>query len=217
MATTHTLAVTTREKIGTTGAQATRHAGKVPGVLFGHGSAPIAIELDAKAFDVLLHDGGKNALLDITLDGSKRDTALVREVQRHPITRRVLHADFQRVGANEEISADLPIVTTGVADGVKNSGGVMDVVLHTVTVVGPANALPEAIEHDVSSLAVGAHVTAGDLKLPAKIKLGMDSHAILISIEASKTEAEAAESAPVVPDAAAVPTVGEAETPASES
>jgi large subunit ribosomal protein L25 len=203
MATTHTLAVTTREKIGTTGAQATRHAGKVPGVLFGHGSAPIAIELDAKAFDVLLHDGGKNALLDITLDGSKRDTALVREVQRHPITRRVLHADFQRVGANEEISADLPLVTTGVADGVKNSGGVMDVVLHTVTVVGP--------------LAVGAHVTAGDLKLPAKIKLGMDSHAILISIEASKTEAEAAESAPVVPDAAAVPTVGEAETPASES
>ena len=213
MATTnHSLAVTTREKTGTTSSHAVRHAGKVPGVLFGHGSPPVPIELDARAFDDLLHAGGKNALLHVSLDGAKGDTALIREVQRDPITRRVIHADFQRVGATEEISAALPLVTTGVATGVKNRGGVMDIVLHSVTIVGPANALPEQIEHDVSALDVGDHVTAGDLKLPSKIKLDMDAHTILISVEASKTEAEAAESAPVVPDAE-VPTVGET-TPA---
>jgi large subunit ribosomal protein L25 len=138
---------------------------------------------------------------------------MIREVQRDPITRRVIHADFQRVGATEEISASLPLVTTGVATGVKNRGAVMDIVLHSVTILGPANALPEQIEHDVTSLDVGDHVTAGDLKLPPKIKLDMDAHTILISVEASKTEAEAAESAPA-PAGADVPTV--AETAAAE-
>jgi large subunit ribosomal protein L25 len=214
MATTNiSLAVTTRAKAGTAASNAVRRIGKVPGVLFGHGSAPTAIEVDAKAFDDLLHAGGKNHLLDITIDGGARDTALIRDVQRHPITRRVLHADFQRVGATEEISTSLPVVTIGVADGVKNAGGVMDVVLHAVDVTGPANALPEQIEADVSALGVHGHLTAGDLKLPAGIKLGMDAGTILISIEPSKTEAEAAESAPA-PAAADVPTVDESAAPA---
>jgi large subunit ribosomal protein L25 len=205
---THTLAVATRSKTGTTASQAVRHAGKVPGVLFGHGSQPVAIELNAKAFDELLHGGAKNALLEITIDGGKPDTALVREVQRDPITRRVIHADLQRVGATEEISAELPLVTVGTPEGVRNSGAVMDVVLHTVAVKGPANALPEQIEHDVTALGVGAHVTAADLKLPPKLKLDMDAHTVLISVEASRTEAEAAEAAPAIPDAN-VPTVAE--------
>ena len=216
MATTnHSLAVTTRAKTGTTASHAIRHGGKVPGVIFGHGSSPVAIELDARALDELLHAGGKTALLNVSLDGGKTDTAMIRDVQRDPISRRVIHADFQRVGATEEISTSLPLVTVGIADGVKNNGGVMDVVLHAVTVLGPANALPEQIEHDVTALAVGDHVTAGDLKLPPKLKLDMDAHTILISVEASKTEAEAAEAAPAVPDAD-VPTVDET-TAAAES
>jgi large subunit ribosomal protein L25 len=209
MATTTTLlAVTKREKTGTTASHAARHAGKVPGILYGHNSEPLAIELDARTFDELLHAAGKNALLEITIDGGKADTALVREVQRDPITRRVIHADLQRVGATEEISASLPLVAVGVADGVKNSGGVLDAVLHAIDVKGPANALPEQIEVDVTGLGVGDHLSAGDLKLPASLKLDMDPHTILFSVEASKTEAEAAEAAPAVPDAE-VPTVGE--------
>ena len=216
MATTKTsLAVTKREKTGTTASHHVRHEGKVPGVLYGHGSEPLAIELDARAFDELLHAAGKNALLDIAIDG-KPDTALVREVQRHPITRRVIHADLQRVSATEEISASLPLVAVGVADGVKNSGGVLDTVLHQIDVKGPANALPEQIEVDVTAMGVGDHITAGDVKLPGKLKLDMDAHAILFSVEASKTEAEAAEAAPAVPDAD-VPTVGEEEAAKSES
>jgi len=209
MATTNdTLAITTRHHIGTTASSALRKAGRVPGILFGHGSAPASIEVDAKAFDELLHRGGKNHLLDITIDGGLRDTALIREVQRHPITRRVIHADLQRVGATEEIEASLPLVTVGTAEGVKNSGGVMDVVLHAIAVTGPANALPESIEVDVSNLGINDHLTAGDLKLPPSLKLAIEPSTILVSIEASKTEAEAAEAAPPAP-AADVPTVDE--------
>ncbi len=201
------LTASTRTKTGTTASAALRRTGKVPASLFGHGSAPTAVALDAKAFDALLHAGGKNQLLDITLDGGTPDTALVREVQRDPITRRVVHADLQRVSATEEIDASLPLVAVGVAEGVKNGGGVMDIVFHAVHVSGRANALPEALEADVSALGIGDHFTAGDLKLPAGLKLEMDPTTVLISIEASKTAAEAAEAAPAAPEEPAL--VGE--------
>ena len=214
----NTLALETREKSGTTGAKTARRAGKVPGVLFGHGSAPLAVQADAAAFDELLRHGGKNHLLDITIDGGGADTAVVREVQRDPLSRRVLHADFQRVRANEQIAASLPLVTIGTPDGVKNAGGVMDLVLHAVDVLAPANAMPESIEAEVSHLGIHGHLTAGDLKLPSGVKLNMDPHAILITIEASKTEQEVAaddaaavEAAPVEPT---VPTVEETEAEA---
>jgi large subunit ribosomal protein L25 len=207
------LAVETRTNIGTTAANSLRKGGRVPGVLFGHGAAPTPISLDAKAFDELLHAGGKNHLLDITIDGSTKDTALVREVQRHPITRRVLHADLQRVSATEEISASLPLVAIGVAEGVKNDGGVMDLVLHTVDVTGPANALPEHIEVDVTKLTIGDRITAGELTLPAGIKLDVEPGTVLITIEAPRAERE--------PEAVAAPAAGEvptvAETAGAES
>jgi large subunit ribosomal protein L25 len=208
-----TIAVTTRAKTGTTAATAVRRTGHVPGVLFGHGSPPVPVELDAKAFDELLHRGGRNHLLEITLDGTTRDTALIREVQRDPLTRRVIHADLQRVSANEEISTELALVTVGVPDGVKNNGGVMDVILHAVPVTGPANALPDALEADVAHLRIGDHLTAGELKLPAGIKLDVDASTVLVAVAAPRTEAEAAELTPSVP-AAEVPTVAES-TPES--
>src|SRR5260370_30919019 len=102
------LAVESRSKSGTTAASALRKAGKIPAVLYGHGVAAMPVALDAKAFDELLHAGGKNRLLHLTIDGSKKDTALVREVQRDPITRRVVHADLQRVRRSETVSASLP-------------------------------------------------------------------------------------------------------------
>lgn len=207
--TTNALAITSREKTGSTSVAALRKTGFVPGVLFGHGSAPLAIALEAKAFDELLKAGGKNHLLELTIDGGARDTALVRDVQRDPLTRRVIHADLQRVNATEKITASLPLVTVGVPDGVKNSGGVMDVLVHTVDVTGPANGLPETIEADVTALKVGDHFYASDLKLPSGIKLDLDGHTILVSIEASKTEAEASAAAPETPAAADVPVVGD--------
>jgi len=201
------LSIETRKDTGTTAVKQLRKTGKIPGVLFGHNTVAQPISLDAKAFDEFLHAGGKNHLLNLTIDGGTKDTALVREVQRHPITRRVLHADFQRVSATEEISASLPIVPIGVPEGVKNSGGVMELVSHTVDVLGPANALPEQIEVEVSALEIHGRLTAGELVLPAKIQLDMDPSTVLIAIEAPRVEREPEVAAPA---AGEVPTVAEA-------
>jgi large subunit ribosomal protein L25 len=213
--TNDTLVAHTREKTGTTNSDALRRQGKLPAVLYGHGSPAVAIALEAKAFDDLLHSGGKNRLLELVLDG-KNDTALIRDVQRDPISRRALHADLQRVSATEEISASLPLVTVGVADGVRNGGGVMDVLVHAIDVLGPANALPEHIEVDVSTLGVHQHLAAGDLVLPGKLRLDMDPAALIVAIEPSRTEAEATESAPPAAETE-VPLVVGGETAAAES
>jgi len=200
------LAVETRTATGTTAAKALRHEGKIPAVLFGHGATPQALVLDAKAFDELLHAGGRNHLLNLTIDGKPGETALVRDVQRDPITRRVVHADFQRVGATETISASLPVVTVGVASGVKLDGGVMEVHVHALDVTGPANALPDHIEIDVSALGIHDHITAADIKLPEKIVLDIDSSTVVVSVAPPRTEQEA-EVTPATP-AGEVPTVG---------
>jgi large subunit ribosomal protein L25 len=200
-----TLAAEVRAKCGTAASHALRRAGKIPGVLFGHGAAPTAIALDARVFSDLLHAGGRNRLLTIVLDGTSRDTAMIRDVQRDPISRRILHADFQRVGATEEIVATLPVVTLGVPRGVAEFSGVLEVVSHTIDVRGPANALPDRIELDVSGLGVHEHISAGDLKLPPGIELEADPATVLVSVAPSTIARQ-------LEEAAAPP----AETPAAE-
>lgn len=211
-----TLAVERRSKLGTTGAQALRAAGKVPAVLYGHGVVPEHLALDARAFEELLHKAGRNAIVSLSDGGRARQTALVRQIQRHPVSRRVVHADLQRVSADETIDARLPIVTVGTADGVRNAGGVMDVITHEIEVAGPANKIPENLEVDVSALGIHEHVTAGEIALPAGFRLITPPETTVVSIEPSRTARELEEAAAGPEQAAEPEVIGAAETPAPE-
>lgn len=182
-----TLAIERRDKLGTTGARALRKAGKIPGILYGHGSEPQHIAFEARAFEELLHRGGRTALITLTLAGKNAETALVREMQQDPLSRRVLHADLQRVSANESVRSKLPLVAVGTAQGVREAGGVMDVVVHELEVEGPANRLPENLEVDVSALGIHEHATAADVRLPDGFKMITPPETIVVSIEPSKT------------------------------
>jgi large subunit ribosomal protein L25 len=203
------LAVESRTKTGTTAAHALRRDGKIPGVLFGHGAAPLPIAFTARALEDLLHSGAKSHLLAITIDGKTKDTALLRDLQRDPVSHRITHADLQRVSASESIHATLRIVAVGVAHGVRESGAVLDVIFHDVEVQGPANALPEKIEIDVTELRVHDHVTAAQVKLPAGFKMLTPPETVVITLEASRTAGQVEAAAP-----AEAPTVAETKTDA---
>jgi len=190
-----------RDKFGSTGARAARKAGKVPAVLYGHGSQPQLIQFEAKAFEDVMHRGGRSALITLKVDGTRGETALLRELQRDPLSRQILHADLQRVSANEEVHASVPVVTVGVALGVKDFGGVLDVVNHQVEILGPANKIPEHIEIDVTDLGLHEHVTAGEAKLPAGFTMVTAADSILVAIEASKTATQVEEAATPAPPA----------------
>jgi large subunit ribosomal protein L25 len=211
------LSIERREKVGTTGAKSLRAHGKIPAVLYGHGDATEHIAVDARAFEDLLHHGGRNAILTLSDGGRKRQTALVRQLQLHPVTRRIIHADLQRVSADETISAQLAIVTIGVAEGVRNSGAVMDVITHELEVEGPASRIPEHLEVDVTALGVHEHVTAADIALPSEFKLLTPPDTIVVSIEPSRTARELEEAAAPAPEEVAEPEVIGAEpAPAAE-
>ncbi|HLX26775.1 MAG TPA: 50S ribosomal protein L25 [Candidatus Cybelea sp.] len=202
------LAVEQRSRLGTTGAQSLRAAGKVPAVLYGHGVVAEHLALDARAFEDLIHHAGRNAIITLTDGPRKRQTALVREIQRHPVSRRVVHADLQRVSADETIDARLAIVTVGVAEGVRNAGAVMDVITHELEVSGPANQIPEHLEIDVSPLDIHQHITAGEVPLPAGFRLLTSPEAIVVAIEASRTARELEEAAAPAEEAAEPEVIG---------
>lgn len=186
MAQNLSLTIERREGAGSTKAHALRRSGKVPGVLYGHGSSE-RIAIESRALSDLLHQGGRTGLVELKLDGKKFDTALVREVQIDPVSRKPIHVDLQRVSATEKVHAKLPLVTAGTADGVRNMGGVMDLVVHELEVEGPANKLPEHLEIDVTSLGVHQHLSAGDVKLPSGLKLLTAPDTLVVTVESSKT------------------------------
>ena len=209
------LAIEPRAKVGTTGSNAVRHAGKIPAVVYGHGAPPEHIAVDAHAFEELLHHGGRNAIVTLTGSAKRGETALVRVVQYHPISRRILHADLQRVSADETIAAKLPVVTVGVARGIREFGGVMDVVAHELEIEGPANRIPEHLEADVTELGVHEHLTAGSVPLPEGFALVTPPETIVVSIEPSRTERELEEAAAGPVEAAEPEVIGE--TPPAEA
>jgi large subunit ribosomal protein L25 len=192
-----TLTIERRDRAGSAISRRLRHEGKVPAVLYGHGSKPELIAISQRSLADLLAHGGHSALVQLQIDGKRLDTALLRELQHDPVSRKIIHADLQRVSANEEVRTKLPIVTVGVAVGVKDFGGVMDVLIHEIEVEGPASRLPEHLEVDVEGLNLHEHLTATQVKLPDGFQLLTPPDTIVVAIEPSKVaraleEAEAA-------------------------
>jgi large subunit ribosomal protein L25 len=183
---TDTLTIDIRAHAGTTSARAVRRDGKIPGVLYGHG-APTPISVEAKALEELLTTGGKSHILDATV-GGVHDSVLLRDVQRHPVTHRPVHADFQRVSKGEAITSSVPIVVVGSSAAVKD-GAVLDIVTRAVDVKGAADKIPAGIEIDVTPLDVHSHVSAGQLTLPGGFTLVTPADTVILTIESPRTAA----------------------------
>ena len=197
-----------RTGIGTTASQALRRAGKIPGVVYGHGqSTPVAI--DVKQLSDLLLSGHRSHVVEASIAG-KKDSVLLRRIEAHPLTRKPLSVDFQRVTKDEAITASVNVVTVGNPIGVREQEGVMDVVTHALEIKGPAQHIPDQLTVDVNDLAVHQHVTAGEIALPAGFTLITPPDAIVVSVSITRagvgTETETPETveeqpAEVVPEA----------------
>ncbi|MBV8245479.1 MAG: 50S ribosomal protein L25 [Candidatus Eremiobacteraeota bacterium] len=211
-----TLAIEPRPKTGTSTANHLRQSGKIPATLYGHGSDPQSIAIDARAFEDAMHHGGRSSLITLTLGGKAADTALLRDVQRDPVSRKVIHADLQRVSATETVHTELPIVTVGVARGVKEFGGVLDFVTHEVEIEGPANRIPDRLEIDVSSLGIHEHINASQVPLPEGFRMLTPPDTTIVSVEPSRTERELEEAAAGPAEQAEPEVIGATPTPAAE-
>src|SRR5215469_11510136 len=169
MATAH-LGATPRAERGKGAARALRRAGRVPGVVYGHAREPQPLTIDTRELDRLLEQiSAENTVVELDLGGHTSRT-LIREIQRHPFRRQVLHIDFQELVAGEKVTVRVPIVLTGSPVGVRVDGGVLDQTLRDLEIeVDPVN-MPNHIELDVTNLAIGASLHVSDLALPPGVE-----------------------------------------------
>ena len=194
------LSAKSRSNTGKGVARKLRAAGEVPAIIYGHARAPQTLSLNAHELQLLLEKNPyQSTVIDLAFDGKSART-LIREIQRHPFKKQILHVDFQELVAGEKVTVRVPIHFTGTADGVRNGGGIIDQTMHELEIsVDPAN-IPHHITVDVTPLGIGSSIHAGEIALPAGVTLLSDAKATVCVCAAPKVEAE-----PVAADAAAAP------------
>ena len=141
-----------------------RSAGKVPAIVYGHGTESLAVTVDHRELMLgLSTPAGRNAIFELAIDG-RAQTAVAHVVDRHPTKHRILHVDFVLVDLDQVVTADVSVRVDGEGPGVKE-GGVVELLRPTVQVSGVVANLPNEIVIDGSALEVGDTVTVGDLPI----------------------------------------------------
>ncbi|HTR71136.1 MAG TPA: 50S ribosomal protein L25/general stress protein Ctc [Mycobacteriales bacterium] len=194
-----------RTEFGKGGARRTRRAGKVPAVLYGHGTDPRHISLPTRDFEHALRTDGANVLLDLQLaDGS--ELALPKSIQRDPIRGLIEHVDLILVRRGERITVDIALHIVGdVAPG-----GLVNQELTALSVTAEATNIPTAVEVSIAGLEIGSAVHANEVTLPDGVEIAGEPEQMILHIVAAPTaeqlEAEGAgeaEAGVVEPAAAA--------------
>jgi large subunit ribosomal protein L25 len=171
----------TGRSTGSPAARRLRASGKVPAVLYGRGAAPAPISVEWRDLrSALTTDKGLNALLTLKIDGSSTK-AIVKEMQRHPVRRDVLHVDFLAVDVDKPITTDVPLLLEGEPEKVIRDDGVVEQILNVLIVTAKPDAIPGHIAVDVSDLEIGQHITVGDLQLPAEVTTEADPEETIVT------------------------------------
>lgn len=186
-----------------------RREGRVPGVIYGHGEAPIALDLDSKTVNHLLHEFGHNAIITLTVSGGPgSDTCMIKEFERDLYQKELVHVDLKRISLKEKIETAVPVHVVH-AEKIEKEGGVLELMMPEVEVRALPLEIPESIEVDVSGLALGDNMHVSALKLPKGVELVSDPEAVLLLVHIPRAiieeEAAAAEGA----EAAAAPAKAE--------
>jgi len=210
--------VEVRNGIGKGGARKVRATGKVPGVVYGLKVEPITVTFNEKELLTSLDkEKRRNTVLELSIsspggDGkSEKVTAMLREAQINPLSRRLVHVDFLRVDLDTEVHVTVPLVLTGKAIGTTN-GGNLHQSLHVIPVAAKPAAIPTKLEVDVTPLEIGDALHVSDLKLGEGVRALLDPRDAIASVVAPKAEKVEAEAAPVE---GAVPAEGAAGAPAA--
>ncbi len=205
-----TLTASTGRIAGSRSSTRMRTDGLVPAVVYGLGRDSVAVSVpwpDLRR--ALTTEAGLNALITLDVDGQK-DLAIIKDLQRHPIRRNVLHVDFLRVDPDAGVAVEVPLVLVGEAKKVEGRRGIVDQPLKTLTVTAKPADIPSQIEIDITDLDIGESITVETLTLPAGVTTDIDGGVQLVlglatrfSIEDGASEGEAAEGGEGAPAEAA--------------
>ena len=145
--------------------QMRRLQGQLPGVIYGHNQPSESFKTDAHGLEYILSKGGQNAIILIEHEESDRtsEQALIRDIQYHKVRGDVLHLDLLRIDPSETLRANVPLLTEGVSEGVRNEGGALQQTLTSIEMECVVSEMPSAMVIDISELVIGDSLHVSDL------------------------------------------------------
>jgi large subunit ribosomal protein L25 len=196
----------TAERRTATGRSAVRKlkaAGSIPAIIYGSKDKPETLQVSRRDINAMLsHAAGENILVELEIEGKNR-LALVQEVQHAPLGGAILHIDFHAVSMDELIDADVPLEPAGIANGVKNMGGLLEQSLRSLAIECLPRDLPDFITVDVSAMNIGDAIHVREIQLPAGVTTRVQPDLTAFSVLAPTVEEEpvaAAAEAPTGPE-----------------
>jgi large subunit ribosomal protein L25 len=190
-----TLTAETGREIGSSSTRRLRAQGKIPGVIYGHGSDPIPVAVVGREFQVAMSgEAGLNTLLSLEV-GSNSFLTLARDIQHHPFKNVVTHIDFLIVSADEMISAEVTINLVGEPVEVNHGDGIVDQQLFTLAIKAKPADIPASVEIDISELTIGAALHVSDITIPRGVELETDPEATVVAGQPPRVQTTAEEDA----------------------
>ncbi len=206
------LNTTKRTTVGNGPARRLRQQGLIPAVLYGPSAAPVKLTVNGRDFENAVKKGNvRRTIFALALQdgGSAAKTAIIKELQQHPVNGQFLHVDFYEIAMDRKLRVKVPVVTKGKAKG-EEFGGMLQIIEREIEVLCLPREIPEALEVDVTELGVGDTLHVNDIALPTGVELPPGDNYTVFTVVSQKAEAVPAE-------AAAEAVEGEAAEPAAEA
>jgi large subunit ribosomal protein L25 len=200
---TITLEAKLRAERGKNASRRQRAQGLVPVTVYGGGKETASANIVKHEFAALLRGHGRNVIFTLNVDGAATPVKIA-DMQMDPVKGTLIHMDLMRISLTEKSKFEAPIKIVGEAGGVKNDGGILEVVTHALEVRCLPGDLPSSIEVDVTPLAIGDKIKVGDLKFDGKVEILDDPETVIATVVAPRAEEPAPE---VVSEGAAEPEV----------
>ena len=194
---TDVIVVPKRETFGKAANRELRKSGFIPAVVYGLNEPPVAIGVSPKTvFKVLASESGKNSVLFLQREGTDiQRHVIIKDVQRNPVTGRLVHVDFLRVDPTHKVRVKVPVKLIGIPYGVKTQGGALEFVHRTLEIECLPSLIPAHVDVNVEALKIGDTVRFDQLGLASTLVITGDAHEVVCAVHGRPAEELAAEAA----------------------
>ena len=183
--TPNNLTAAVRTETGKGASRRARREGKVPAVLYGHGTDPRHLELPARELSAVLRNFGTNAVLTLDIEGTEA-LALPKQLEIHPIRRNIQHVDLIVVRRGEKVTVEVNVTVEGDAA----PGSLVTQEANAIEIESDAMSIPESLSISVEGVAAGTQITAANVELPDGVTLISDPELLVVNVVAAPTEEE---------------------------
>ncbi|MCK4302287.1 MAG: 50S ribosomal protein L25 [candidate division Zixibacteria bacterium] len=184
-----------RDSVGKGFARRERMAGNIPAVVYGPEVEPVPISVDERAFRTAMKAaGGASTLISLDVEGAK-NTVVLREIQRDPVTSKITHLDFHAISMTRPMYLSIPISFVGTPRGVKTDGGIMQITMREMEVSCLPTDIPDKIELDVTDLGIGDSIHVKDVSIPKANILDSERRTVVVIAAPTVVKADAVEEA----------------------